>query len=707
MSEPKQPGVSLRLRVTRDAADDDKRYSTRPYAGTAFTEGRVRKGGWGTIRRELSDDNGQPRMATASVLLNDDDGAIREALAEDETRFIEDTEAELTVLSEAGRAASLDDRTLMRARLANVYPENTRNGQQRSRGVRLEFVDALAPYYDQTIPRQVFLRADYPDIHRDLENTPIPVIYGEHNDDGAEDVNGTPAAKGMVPAIYVGSRRTVDDDPHDGEPSFLAPPTVTYEVVGTPGTRTLYYGFTKLSPYGETVLSAIIQVDNAPAVLSPTDYIRFEIDHDEADATGYVVYGRRNATPARRLRVLGTDLGSPASPAFVEYIDDGSDSEYAPGPPAVNTAQIELGSPAEGGFFWDFYVICKGYITIDKLYGSNVQAGVEPARIDITATEGVDWIRFNGLIGGIEITGFYARGPRSQHHIDGIVTMAVQTCGREDVGDGSGDSIQAAFYQLQHLLNEEVLKDGGTGYVSGLWGPLETFNDGSPATPMLKTSAFEACQQMTIDWLGGSPSVGYTGAIYLREPITVRQFLQQWLQTFEAHQAVNHHGQFYPVLYNAGADETAGRHYRERSELLGIENPVLDRDHVEKNVAYQFDFDPDANRMRSEVIRVNAELTKGVRLLRYTRDAATAEDAMERRVARLSQPRWKQTIITKYLGLENEPGDQIRVTHADGPTATGWTARPFFVTGHSVDANRGEVRLTGYDLLPLLEAGSP
>lgn len=730
MSTPKQPGVSVRLRIQRDVGSDDVRYSTRPYAGATFTEGRVRRGGWGLIRRELSDDAGQPRMSTASVLLNDDDGQIREIIAEDPTRFVADTEAQLTVLSEAGRTAGLEERSLLRARVEDAPMQISRAADQRGRSVQLNLVGSIDAYLDRNILQARFLRSDFPDIDRALENTYIPVILGEHSDDGAEDVNGDPADKGMIPAIYVGGLQSIngvaeDAAPPSGSPSFLPPPTLSYTINGTPGTTTRYYGATSLSAVGESVLSAILVVDDAPDVLDGTNSVEITIDGVDG-ATGYVLYGRRNPTPVRRLKVLGPAVGSPAT---VTYTDTGVDVEYTPGPPEVNTAQVET---EEDGFFWDLYVVALGYVPILKIYASDVARGTEPRRItdpafvtagtDFSTSDSPNWPLPNPwyeTASGLRLTVFLGRGPRSQHHKEGIVTIAIQTCGREDVGDSTGDSFQEAFPILQHLLNEEVFKNDGEGYRTGLYGPLETWDDGSPATPILQTTKFAACQALTETWLGGSPSNGYKAAVYLREPLTVRQFLQTFCQTFDCFIAVNHHGQLFPVLYDPDADPTAGREYRERIEILRIEPAVRDKEYVEPRIFYQFDYDPDAKGFRSEVIMVQ-DVTAfeaqqstlrdpGVKLLRYTRDAATAEDAMERRRDRLKYPRWRQAIVAKYSpALEDEVGDQIRVRHVDGPLgAGGWEGRPFLVTSHVVDANAGEVTLTGYDIYPLLEGGSP
>lgn len=713
------PTIGLTLTVDRDATGGHvTRYSTRPFAGTQWTEGRVVQNGWGSIRRASSDDQGQPRMSTASAVLNDDDGEIRAAIAEDEARFIQSGEATIGILSEAGRTAGTPERMLMRARLDAPSVEIARgSGDARQRRVRLNFIDALAPYYDRLIPNVPFTREDFPDIHRDIEGTMIPLIGGEHSDAGTMDINGNSAEKGLIPPIHVGMRLTDDDNPLSGAPAFLLPPDdVVAYVNGTPGTRTLYYTITSLSAVGETYAGETIIVEDAPDTLGGANSVTLTWSAVDG-ATGYNVYGRRNSTPVRRLATVTTPIASPASPVVYEYTDDGSDAEFAPGPPEINTAQVPN---VDGGFFWDFYVVCLGVVEITAWYASDVAEGTTPRRVLMpTTTAGVDFLipGYNGWphaqpyleIGGKRITGFYARGPRSFHHTQGIVTMAVSVCGYEDVGDGSGDSIQQAFPLLQHFLNEFVLKNDGEGYRTGNWGPLETFSDG---VEMLQTSKFAAAQTLTEGWLTGSqsPIEGYRGAIYLREQITVREFLRRFLQTFDAFWAVNHHGQGYPYLIDPALSD-AGRPYRYQIEIKRLEGPRLDRDNVEPRIDFQYDFDPDANGFRSEIERTEDAVAvaaqegklqdRGVRSLYWSRDPTTVRDAMERRVQRLRYPRWVQEFRTNYLGVEDEPGDPITITHPDGIGANGWESRPFILTAHETDPSRGEVSLTAVDVAGL------
>lgn len=710
MSEPLQPFVAVELSIFRDAGDGPDepvivRAARRPLPDAdRFMAGLVTA--WDPIRRELSDDQGAPRMSTGGVTLNDDiGGELRGAMAENPQRFVTRTEASVQVLSQTGRAAGLDWRFLLRGRVDEAAVAIERNGVQRRRQVRMSFVDVLAPYYDRYINDRLFLRSNFPDIDRAIENTPIPLVIGEISDAGAEDINGDPAEKGMVPLVYVGTYQTVDDDPLSGEAAYLSPPAgLVATVNGTAGTAWRYYGVTKLSAVGETTLSAVLLVDNTASALSNTNSVTFNWTPD-ANATGWIVYRGLTPTPSGRIGVI-------ASGATTTFTDIGY-SASPPGPPATNTAQIP---GVDGSFRWDMYVVGRGQITILDLFGSNVAEGVTPARISLLETAGVDFLipGYSGwphdeltvIIGGDELTVIYGRGPRSQHHIDGVVTLAANVCGM--AGD-DGVPINGAFLQLQHVLTQFVPTDGGASWTSGDWLPLREF---AGATPTLQASAFQDCQDISKQFMDDDE--GYLGAIYIREPITLRDLLQAFLVTFDCFWTTNHHGQGLPVLVNPFVPAGDVSLYRERMEIARLEDPQLDRSNVEPRVSFQYDYDPDAGAFRSEVEVVqDAEAVaaqpgnyrdRGTRQLLWTRHAATARDAQGRRVQRLKYPRWVQPFVTKFRGLEDEPGGQVDITHRDGPDENGWTQRRCYISAHVATPGSDEVLLTTVDYQPLLDA---
>lgn len=705
-------GLELVLTVQRDSGTDTSRHSTRPFAGAVPTDAKVMS--WGQIRREVSDDQGSVRMAQAQVTVNDDDGTLRQAIAENPARFYANTEAHAVVLSDAGRAAALSDRFLMRGRIDDVnYGIDHRDDGQRVRTVDLTITDALAPYYDQPIDVPLMNRTDLPQIPKDLENKPYPVIYGEHSDAGVVDVNGNSAEKGLVPALFVGYWDAVDFQPAGSKPQVLNPPSgLTYTVNGTPGTRTLYYGVTKRSALGETTIGNIVEIDTAPTTLDGTNNITLDWSADaDPEATAFILYRGDYPTPSARIAVLDAST--------LTYTDDGTAPALPPGPPDVNSA---IRPNVDGDLLfrdWGLFVIGLGEAPITAVFASDLNAGAAPKRININDTEGVDFIapgfRFWDIygpganvvtIGGVDVTCIMVRGPRLQQHLDGVVTIAVDCCGRIGV---NGNPIDQAFPILQHLLTQYVPTDGGSAWRTGADAGLRLFAD---STPTLKSSAFTACQDLSKTFLGNT--TGYKGHLYISEPLTTRELLAWFCQGLDMIWTTTHHGQGAPQLLDPYTDPSDGSVYRERVEIVELGAPTLDRSSLLPVQKYQYDYDPDAQTFRSEVEHaIDADALDlvggqfrdpGVLQVRVSRDADTVRDAQRRRVQRLKYPRWMVPLTTQFNGVEDELCNQVVLTHRDAPDLDGWTDRPCYIESHVVDGQTKLVTLTCVDKQPLLDA---
>ena len=305
----------------------------------------------------------------------------------------------------------------------------------------------------------------------------------------------------------------------------------------------------------------------------------------------------------------------------------------------------------------------------------------------------------------------YARGPRLEHHRNNSVTITWNGCGDDDVGDGSGETITEAFPTLLHILNEYVLRDNGLGYRTGDFVDIEEYSNG---VAKLKASGFEDCQALTVEWIGDR---GYQAAVAITEPTSLREFLRRFNVTFACNMGTNHHGQFYPVLINDTADPTEGRHYRDRIEVISMESQDIDHDAVETKVTYHYDWDAEQQQFRitdqviedeeaSEAYFVPRE--RAVRQCYYTRHEATALDASSRHLTRYKvAPRYVE-IRTNLLGLEDEIGAQVRLTHYDGAGGVdGDVETPFLVIGHKTDPNPSEsTTLTLMDLGRIISAGA-
>jgi hypothetical protein len=691
----KEPGISARLEIEQDAADITLYCSTRPHVKPEFEQARVVS--FGSISLESSDDQGSASKSDASILFNDDDEYLRTLIAEDPIRFQSTTQVRLQILSRAGRNADLDYRSLGRFKLDGppAYPIE-RNGHQRKRRVELQLADTFGRVLDQEVNPHKFLRTDFPDIHKDLENTNMPIIVGEFTDAGATDQNGNSAEVGTVPLIYVGMWDTVNDDPNSSNASYLYQIDDLAASGGGSGSFEYHYGVTKLSAVGETLLSNIVDVLDV-AQISASNPITLTWSNDP-EATGYIVYGRRNDTPVARLEILAAGVTS--------YVDTGAVPEHGPGPPQINTAQVPL---EDDGFYWHLYFVGQGEITIVTIYGSDDAKGTQPSRINLNETARVDFLipGFTGwpygsntlTIGGVEATYILGRGPRSQHHIDGVVTLAVNVCGPKGENDLP---ITQAYPALQWLLTQYCPMDGEPAWSTGANLPLREFADG---TACLRTTKFTEAQDLTKQFLGNDD--GYLASIYLREPITWREFIEKWHESFADHDARDHHGRWYPWLYNPYNTLNDGYHYRHRIEIKFLEAPEFDNSMVQPKRLYRYAYTPDTNEYRSPIETAEDPTASaaqpdtvrdlGTFDLPYIQDVGTARDAQGRLVQRLKYPRWKQVLVTRYdPGLEEEPGQQFRITHPDGPMPE-WNNHAFICVSHTVDPMTGDVTLVGYE----------
>ena len=92
----------------------------------------------------------------------------------------------------------------------------------------------------------------------------------------------------------------------------------------------------------------------------------------------------------------------------------------------------------------------------------------------------------------------------------------------------------------------------GAGYTSGTYSTGTTYSNG---VPVLRGSKFTEAQTLTAEFLGDE--VGYQVQLALTEPTTLREILRRFHQTFGSMDATNRLGQFYPVVINDHASQSA------------------------------------------------------------------------------------------------------------------------------------------------------
>lgn len=700
------------------------RWAKHPLADPgSFKEGRMIS--FGTISRAASTIDGDYTVGGFSVVVDDSDGAIRTLLEQGAvTEYFLNREGALSVLSPEGRATGLNERVLSRGWCSNVQT-------LKGRRVSFEFSDILGSQLSGfNLDKDVtsVLLADIADedyLDDSLKDQVLPIYAGELSDGGALDINGNNAERGLLPAFAIGVVDITDVSGGPPAPTLATPPVITASsVVGTTGQETRYYGATLETPYGRSLMSNIVSCNGASIRnLSNYNEISGTFDPGVGDVNKVLIWygptadamiGWLDEADYNGSGVFGYDDGAAHFPSPSR---DESDPVHVMDAPktSVNVNDND----------WVIMAVCLGKkYEIEKYFGSNLAEQVEPKRVEIDAAlHGVQiigpadaewpfpntWIERNG----ITFTGFLARGLLLQAHLKGEVTFAVDLCGPHD---DDGLLINQAFRQLAWILNEHVAKNNGTGYRTGDYWPLEAYANGDT---LLNITKFEAAQDLTKTYLGDT--LGYIGMIALTERISVRGLIRRFCRTFGCRIGHDHHGRIYPFFVDAASDPTAGRALRERIEIIEIDDPLLAHDEIRNRETYNYHVDPEGNGFRQTGLiaesadSIAAHVPGGVsgsndrrgvregepRDMYYTNDEATATDVVNRELARRSRRPRYVPVTVNLMGLEQEIGSQVLVTHNEGLGASGDILMPAMVLEHETDADSLQVTLLLQDLRTL------
>lgn len=742
------PDIWLEWTVNRvPSGTDQYLFARKPLADQdSFKEPRLRS--VGTITRRLSTDDGDSHSPSVDVTIDDADGIIRGILSDVATRHATG-EAAIRIQSETSRKANGDAADWFRGRVTNPQATPGRlatlkiEGEVGSRFTGLDL--------NKKIPN-LKIGAEHPNAPETSVGLVYPLIIGEHSDVDATDANGNSVEKGILPVIDVGDVLMLEDgtevDPADGVITYLDVPTnLDATVNGTAGATSRIYEVTALSLYGETT-SVSITVDDAPDLVNATDSVTLTWDADSSGETiAYRVYRDH-----KRIALLNN--GGTYSTPETTYTDEGAEA-VSPAPPSANTAQIAITVDGNEAFGWTRFVAAGKACHLEKLHGWNGADGVAPVRGLVDATRigwdkevllpgETDWPHATDYvdIGGIRQTIFYARGPLVAHHRAKTVTLAWSGWGVEDVGDLTGDPIIQAFPALNWLLNVELLQDGGAGYRTGTYASPETFANGNAK---LRSSKFFEAQNLTMRFLGND--VGYIINMALTEPITVRELLRRFHQTFGSYDCpASRFGQFFPVLVNdlddaldtssglsplqdedlmvSGnlGDETSlsapptgaytlsseRRAYRDTVNVIRFIGQNTRHADAQTQVVFDMSWDADAQRFRLPDQRITYDHTayghaepkqKAKRRAYYTHDTATAYDAQDRYLRRhLLAPR-DVTIAVPLEALDDELGNEAWLTHYEGAgSAAGDSETRTLITGHDGNVDDDEVILILRDL---------
>lgn len=707
----------LELRLEKYPASEGTlvlRYAKRPFADDgSFKEGRLES--LSKSRRACTDPDGNYDIGKVTAVLADGDGYIRSLLDKGEaTEYFANREASIYTATETTRKAG-NQRLRFRGWISNVKLLPNRR-------VQIDITDVVGSQFSGfNLDRQIgvpITANEHPNAPPETLKKIYPIIGGERSDLDAVDENGDSAEKGIEPAIDCGD---YDISGEEQEPSFVSPPiNFSVTVVGTPGSKTQTYAVTAITPLGETLPCEPITINNAPDVRDAVDYVRLTWDpadaFSEANTIAYRILGRSTDPPTAWLD--GMNNGGTWVNPETEYHDD-HDQDVEKSLPELGTT---TGAADDFTFAWMCVSIGYGYELLD-VFGSDVADGGEPKRAKfdsnqfgktIIRPQDPEWPHADPYVefGGIRQFGFYARGNPLKHHRNGSCTLAVTICGPHD--DDELVLNQPGTLQLW-FLNEHVLKNGGTGYRSGDWGPLETYANGNT---ILNKTQFDAAQDVTIDWLGG---LGYLMDLSIHEPITLREILRRWTLSFGWRYASDHWGRIRPVVINDLASSTDGRHLRDRIEITRNEDDDLAWDEVLNRIDYEYHLDADSGQNRAtgrfaeHGISIAAHTpgaedgsTERRTVKQQTRDLwgindlATALDTQQRELTRRRRrPRYVKDAVD-LMALDYEIGDQFRRTHYNGLGASGDEATPMLAIAYEEDYDRNEITIEMQDLRGIL-----
>jgi hypothetical protein len=577
----------------------------------------------GTLEHGLGNEHGSFEAATADIDFSDAiDRLFRGLLA---TEDLDGCEVRIYAASPTARAAGSAPRLLFRG-----IVQQTDFGSPL--GVQLTAVDVLfadgGPFgpdrqWPPLIPKTVFTNAP-----PDTLAQALPVLYGEKSDEGAVDpATGEARSKGVIPLIYCGPQR-LGNAPTPGayEQDMTIPQPVISAVsnlLPAPGQDgfhdTVYLWFAaqrisdgKIGPFANDPHTG---TNTSPNVLNPAGeeheegtwpFIHFEfIDGEPTDVYQYIGFASTDPAyhPVTNPNV-GTQIGiaihdGVTSDSYYER-DDGRDASLAIKPTA-----------ARDPYEWDAYLVCWGAsYSILALYGSDMGGGVEGAEpqralingdarggIDVLGPDWPNWpfddryVDYTGTDGvTYRLTMIFARGPLSDDHKNGVVTMAVNMIGLEDVGDGSGLPLLKVHDVEQHWLENFILSH----YTSGLWVTNSTAPKFADGTYKVRSTRFATRQAMTATALGGD---GLLAGWYIDTPAGILDYVTQFNRDTETQLGTNGHGQLTLGWDDPTADVSAWTPIDHVTDLFGPVQFTFVQERENQVVGF-CDWDPDFEKFR-------------------------------------------------------------------------------------------------------------
>lgn len=671
------PGVTLEPwieLVHTDYPSGDKTTYRRAFEELAdadtYQGGRKESGvlAIGDVEHGLGNEQGGFEAGTADIELSGVRDRLIENLADDQD--LDGDECRIKVASDAARAAGTPPRVLLRG----IVQKGALESSLRS---RLTVVDWLFSDFGpfgpgRKDPNWTFndLGSAAPNMTSDTRAQCIPLHYGEKSDERAKDpLTNLPAAKGLLPGFYLGK--------FDLTGLVSTPPAATGRT---------FAAFVAL-------ITQLI-ADGVPTV-SWVDHIGFDIGTSDADR---LVNEGVPDTYDRMAGIIGqADLdeclqhGTTTAPAATE---------------------------------WGF--LCTGlgpWFQYTGVYGSDLGGGdpnkthdrtkLDPtARADILVP-GINWPYPDPYLALTNpdtgrtfwLTGAFVTGPLLDDHLNGVVTLAFNAIGIEEVGDGSGLPIMRVEDAKQHRLENHWIRQ----WSSGLYATAVDYPQFEDGVPMVRSSSFRARQNFFKQQLGGE---GLIVSWYTDTQQANLDIVRQWNRETESRTGVNQHGQVVDFGLDETVDTSAWPRLQHVTDVFGpiVRTSGEERENV---VVGSCDWDPDFEKLRAGPFSFSS--AAGIRKYKRRIKQGDAIDSqildnpshfqwiLQRRLARLEFG----TTLLEVPGPLNpwanyDVGQGVLFTSEDGPGPNGYVDHPFIILRRKPSIATGLITFTLWDVRDIL-----
>ncbi len=589
------------------------------------------------------------------------------------------------------------------------------------------------------IPASLFATAPPASVSR-----PFPVCYGEKSDEGATDpITGVARSKGLVPLLYIGQQNISD---LTGMASPVPPLLVVDESIPAPTIGSMNKAGTASAPaedgwdgrtyaYAAAVVGGVTgsltpqaTVGGDPGVLSATAVSLNRLNESLYVVDYYIAWVSDDpafhpiTNPFAGNVGVATHAGS--GPDNYWYASLNSDADI--------TIRVGITRRASAADLWDAYLVCLGAsFRIISLFGSDLGKGVPentPDRMQLVLAEhsGSSFLVPWDVDGNVDpnwplpdtfvdytdpetgtvyrCTMIFARGPISDDHKNGVVTMAVNMIGREHVGNGRGYPLIDAHAIEQHLFQNEFLAHK----TSGPWVTDATAPKWADGTPVVRSSTFRDRQAFTVNALGNR---GLIFGFYTDEAKTTLEWVRALMASTDTRTGTNGHGQIVKYGLDPDVDTSTWPRIDHVSDLFGTIRRVSG-DERENVVLGQCDWDPDAERFRAKAgpTANTAAIAKNKGRKRqgdsidslFLNVATQLEWVLARRLERLAYGSTYVEITGGIGFLDQDVGDGIRLTSDEGPGADGYVDHPFVIVRRRLNFASLLVTYTLWDIADLL-----